>query len=77
MASRMTGCQRSVAMVFDIPGEIESLISMFADDTKIYQLLTTDTSGEELEESLHLLEEWAEKMQMRFHPGKCEVMHLG
>ena len=63
--------------VFDIPGEIESLISMFADDTKIYQLLTTDTSGEELEESLHLLEEWAEKMQMRFHPGKCKVMHLG
>ena len=63
--------------VFDIPDAITSLISMFADDTKLYKLLIKDTSGEELEESLHHLEDWAEKMQMKFHPGKCKVMHLG
>ena len=63
--------------VFDIPDAINSLISMFADDTKIYKMLTSASSGEELEESLHQLEEWAERMQMRFHPGKCKVMHLG
>lgn len=63
--------------VFDIPGAIDSLISMFADDTKLYQLLKTTLSGDELEESLHKLEEWADRMQMRFHPGKCKVMHLG
>ena len=63
--------------VNDLPGEVQSLISMFADDTKIYKMLTSASSGEELEESLHQLEEWAERMQMRFHPGKCKVMHLG
>ena len=34
--------------VFDIPGAINSLISMFADDTKLYQLLTSNSSGQEL-----------------------------
>ena len=63
--------------VFDIPDAINSLISMFADDTKLYQVLTTASSGEELEASLHKLEEWAVRMQMSFHPGKCKVMHLG
>ena len=63
--------------VFDIPDAIQSLISMFADDTKLYKILTSSTSGDDLETSLHQLEDWACKMQMKFHPGKCKVMHLG
>ena len=63
--------------VSDIPQAIDCLISMFADDTKLYKILVSEASGDELEESLHQLEEWANKMQMKFHPGKCKVMHLG
>ena len=50
---------------------------MFADDTKLYIPLTSDTSFEDLVTDLNYLQEWAATMQMRFHPAKCKVMHLG
>ena len=61
----------------DLPNEIQSLISLFADDTKIHIPLTTDAAANQLQEDLWKLEAWAEMMQMRFHPLKCKVMHLG
>ena len=63
--------------VNDLPNEIQSLISLFADDTKIYIPLTSDDSAQQLQEDLWKLEMWADMMQMRFHPLKCKVMHLG
>ena len=63
--------------VNDLPQEVESLINMFADDTKVYLPLTTNESSEQLQEDLKKLETWATQMQMRFHPQKCKVMHLG
>ena len=63
--------------VNDLPNEIQSLISLFADDTKIHIPLTTDDAANQLQEDLWKLEIWAERMQMRFHPLKCKVMHLG
>lgn len=63
--------------VNDLPGEVQCLISMFADDTKIYLPLTTDMSTVQLQEDLWALEAWAKRMQMKFHPLKCKVMHLG
>ena len=50
---------------------------MFADDTKIYLPLTSDNSYEDLVSDLNFLQQWAEQMQMKFHPSKCKVMHLG
>ena len=63
--------------VNDLPGEVQSLISMFADDTKIYIPLTSDNSADQLQEDLWKLETWAGIMQMKFHPLKCKIMHLG
>ena len=50
---------------------------MFADDTKIYIPLNSDDSMFQLQEDLWILEDWAKAMQMRFHPLKCKVLHLG
>ena len=63
--------------VSDVPGAVSSLISMFADDTKVYTALLEDDSSQNLADDLESLQEWSQKMQMCFHPKKCKVMHLG
>ena len=63
--------------VNDIPGKVKSLISMFADDTKIHTPLSSEDSMFQLQEDLWVLEEWAMQMMMKFHPLKCKVLHLG
>ena len=63
--------------VNDIPKEIRSHISMFADDSKIYLPLHTDMDNYQLQQDILDLEDWACKMQMKFHPDKCHVLHLG
>ena len=63
--------------VNDLPKEIQSHISMFADDSKIYMPLNTDTDNYQLQQDILDLEDWAKRMQMKFHPDKCHVLHLG
>ena len=63
--------------VNDLPGEVSSFISLFADDTKIFLPLTNDDSAMQLQEDLWKLEQWAKIMLMKFHPLKCKVLHLG
>jgi hypothetical protein len=65
--------------VSDIPELINSCISMFADDTKIYRALTLDSDDEHhnLQQDLDQIQTWATTMCMQFHPEKCKVMHLG
>ena len=52
--------------VNDLPEEVRSLISLFADDTKIYLPLIDDASATQLQEDLWKLETCAQIMQMRF-----------
>ena len=63
--------------VNDIPAQLQSIISMYADDTKLFSALISNDSTNTLISDLKILEEWAEKFQMRFHPDKCHVMHIG
>ena len=64
--------------VSDVPGIMNNLTSMFADDTKLYATLTDDNnSPHSLQEDLTKLQEWSLKMQMNFHSDKCHVLHLG
>jgi ribonuclease P/MRP protein subunit RPP40 len=60
--------------VNDLPQEVRSLISLFADDTKIHIPLTSDEAAIQLQEDLWTLESWAERMQMHFHPKKCKII---
>ena len=50
---------------------------MYADDTKVYNAITSESSVASLKSDLRKLEAWAQLMQMKFHPLKCKVMHLG
>jgi hypothetical protein len=63
--------------VCDVPSVVDNMISMFADDTKLYNVITDMDSGTSLSDDLNKLQAWSDKMQMKFHPEKCKVMHLG
>ena len=61
----------------DIDADIQSQILKFADDTKIFRTVETPDDCSVVQSDLNLLMQWAEKWQMRFNVGKCQVMHLG
>ena len=50
---------------------------MYADDTKVFSAILSDNPNNTLVSDLKILEEWSEKFQMKFHPEKCHVMHIG
>ena len=66
--------------VSDMPDQVTNIISLFADDTKMCSYLLPDEHGQlssNLQEDLNNLQEWARRMQMKFHPEKCKCLHLG
>jgi len=50
---------------------------MFADDTKIWSKISSDTYSYLLQEDLDNIERWSQKWLLKLHPEKCKVMHVG
>ena len=61
----------------DMPEVADSPVHMFANDTKIYRQITTQSDQKTLQADLKQLEEWSRKWQLCFNEEKCKVMHLG
>ena len=69
----------------DLPLEIVSPLSLFADDSKVFSRIVaeknrrigTEGGREILQRDLDRIREWAEKWKMEFNVGKCKIMHLG
>ena len=70
----------------DLPLEVVSPISLFADDSKIFtKIVSEEHSADEdgfrgdeiLQRDLNRIKTWADKWKMEFNVGKCKVMHLG
>ena len=69
----------------DLPLEVISPLSLFADDSKIFTRIVSEknkncreTCGREiLQKDLDSIKEWAVKWRMEFNVDKCKVMHLG
>jgi len=56
---------------------IKSSISIFADDTKIWSVTTSEADSYLLQEDLNSLVLWSKKWLLQLHPEKCKVMPLG
>ena len=61
----------------DLPSNILSDVYMFADDTKILNIIKSPEDQNILENDLDSLSMWSDKWLLKFHPEKCKVMNLG
>ncbi len=61
----------------DLQNTIESYTKLFADDTKIYAKINTNTDKHTLQRDLDKLNVWSLKWKLRFNTSKCKVMHIG
>ena len=69
----------------DLPLEVISHVSLFADDSKLFTKIVSESNKgkdnhngtEALQRDLNSVREWALKWKMEFNVDKCKIMHLG
>ena len=66
-----------IAYICDLPAQILSRASIFADDTKIFHGIASLKDAENLQRDLDTLHEWCSVWGMQFNVSKCFVMHYG
>ena len=66
-----------VLYINDLPENIVSKIYIFADETKIFKTITSPNDQHTLQNDLDYLTSWSSKWLLRFHPDKCNLMHVG
>ena len=66
-----------VIYINDLPEGIRSWCSMYADDTKLSTPADTEERRNRLQDDLDRAVQWADRWQLKFHTGKCKVIHLG
>ena len=64
-------------MINDISEEINSNISLFADDTRISREISSEECVEILQDDLEKLYFWQEQNNMKFNGSKFEVIRYG
>jgi len=63
--------------VNDLPRWIVNSMKMFADDTKLWCRIETESDSESLQKDLDSLANWSQKWMLEFNSSKCKVMHVG
>ena len=66
-----------IIFINDIETGITSTLSKFADDCKITRKVKSDEDANAVQVDLNTLVMWSHKWQMKFHPDKCKVLHIG
>ena len=64
--------------ISDMPERLhqETTVRLFADDTIAYLAVINNQDAEKLQEDLTKLEKLEQTWQMKFHPGKCQVLTM-
>ena len=63
--------------ISDINANIESIASMFADDTRVLGNIATEEDVEKMQEDLTKIYKWAEENNMLFNNNKFELLRYG
>ena len=65
-----------LAYINDLPDQVKSRVRLFADDTAIYLVISSEGESITLQNDLFTLEKWEQRWDMRFNPSKCQVLHV-
>jgi hypothetical protein len=60
----------------DMPKYVQSLLYLYADDTKILRQVRSTEDETILQEDLLRLSEWSKIWLLEFHPSKCKVIEI-
>ena len=60
----------------DIDLVVENDILKYADDTKLYGIVSDQAQAESMQNDLNGLTLWTSRWQMKFNTDKCSVMHI-
>ena len=66
-----------VIFINDLPTMVDSDVYLFADDTKIFSIISKPEDKQQLQNDLDVLSKWSDTWLLRFHPDKCKHMHIG
>jgi hypothetical protein len=66
-----------VIFINDLPDDVTCTAKIFADDTKLFQGISSTEDCLQLQDDLNRLVDWSQKWQMSFNEAKCNVLHLG
>jgi hypothetical protein len=61
----------------DLPLVVNSFVRLFADDTKVYNTVSTEATRDALQQDLNSLSDWSKTWLLGFNASKCKVLHLG
>ena len=61
----------------DITDAISSTIRLFANDSKIYNIVNNNSDSKLIQEDLDKLSQWSETWQLKFNVEKCKTLHFG
>ena len=64
--------QRSLMYKINNNGQL----SLYADDTKIWRRIVSDSDILRLQKDIEYLHDWSLSNKMRFHPDKCKVLSV-
>ena len=56
---------------------VNALITLFADDTKVAQVVKDEEDTKKMQSLVDKLQRWAETWGMMFNASKCHIMHVG
>ena len=65
-----------VLYITDLPDHVDSDAYPFADDTKIFKIITGENDHNILQDDLQKMEERSNTWLLKFHPEKCKYMNI-
>ncbi len=66
-----------VIFINDLPEVIKIHIKLYADDSKIFRIIESDTDAQRLQQDIDAAVEWSRRWLLPFNIDKWKVMHVG
>jgi ribonucleases P/MRP protein subunit RPP40 len=66
-----------ICYINDMPDTIDSMIHLYADDSKLCREVENELDARKLQTDINKLQAWSRIWQLVFNAEKCKVMHIG